>query len=137
MPTRELANQVAESLAPLATAMGLKITTVFGGVGQQPAGRCAMRHGVDIVVACPGRLEDLIKQRHCSLDNVEITVLDEADHMADLGFLPGVKRLMDATPADRSAPAVLGDARQRRRRAGEALPAATRSSTRSTPRSPR
>ncbi len=98
VPTRELASQVTESLAPLAKAMGLKITTVFGGVGQQPQ-VMAMRHGVDIVVACPGRLEDLIKQRHCSLSNVEITVLDEADHMADLGFLPGVKRLMDATPA--------------------------------------
>ena len=57
-----------------------------------------MRHGVDIVVACPGRLEDLIGQRHCRLDAVEITVLDEADHMADLGFLPGVKRILDATP---------------------------------------
>ncbi len=97
VPTRELASQVTESLAPLAKAMGLKITTIFGGVGQQPQ-VMALRHGVDIVVACPGRLEDLIKQRHCSLANVEITVLDEADHMADLGFLPGVKRLMDATP---------------------------------------
>jgi superfamily II DNA/RNA helicase len=99
VPTRELATQVSESLAPLAKAMGLKVTTVFGGVGQQPQ-VMALRHGIDIVVACPGRLEDLIKQRHCSLANVEITVLDEADHMADLGFLPGVKRLMDATPAN-------------------------------------
>jgi superfamily II DNA/RNA helicase len=78
--------------------MGLRITTVFGGVGQHPQVQ-ALKQGVDIVVACPGRLEDLIKQRHCSLANVEVTVLDEADHMADLGFLPGVKRLMDATPA--------------------------------------
>ncbi len=99
VPTRELATQVTESLAPLAKAMGLKVTTVFGGVGQQPQ-VMALRHGIDIVVACPGRLEDLIKQRHCSLANVEITVLDEADHMADLGFLPGVKRLMDATPTN-------------------------------------
>ena len=72
--------------------------TVYGGVGQGPQ-VSALRHGVDIVVACPGRLEDLIGQRHCRLDAVEITVLDEADHMADLGFLPGVKRILDATPA--------------------------------------
>ncbi len=97
VPTRELANQVTESIAPLATAMGLRITTIFGGVSQQSQVK-ALKQGVDIVVACPGRLEDLIKQRFCSLGHVEITVLDEADHMADLGFLPGVKRLMDATP---------------------------------------
>jgi superfamily II DNA/RNA helicase len=59
----------------------------------------ALNAGVDIVIACPGRLEDLMKQGHVRLDAVEITVLDEADHMADLGFLPGVKRLLDATPA--------------------------------------
>ncbi len=97
VPTRELANQVAETLAPLAKAMSLRTTTIFGGVGQNPQVN-ALRAGVDIVVACPGRLEDLIQQRHCRLDQVEVTVLDEADHMADLGFLPGVKRLLDATP---------------------------------------
>jgi len=75
----------------------LRVATVYGGVGQGPQ-VAALRNGVDIVVACPGRLEDLIGQRHCRLDAVEITVLDEADHMADLGFLPGVKRLLDATP---------------------------------------
>jgi superfamily II DNA/RNA helicase len=85
------------SLKPLAEAMSLRVATVYGGVGQGPQ-VSAMRHGVDIVVACPGRLEDLIQQRHCRLDAVEITVLDEADHMADLGFLPGVKRILDATP---------------------------------------
>ena len=58
----------------------------------------ALRAGVDIVVACPGRLEDLMKQKVISLESVEITVLDEADHMADLGFLPVVKRLLDTTP---------------------------------------
>jgi len=98
VPTRELANQVSESLSPLATAMGLRVTTVFGGVGQMPQVK-AIKAGVDIVVACPGRLEDLIQQRHCSLASVEVTVLDEADHMADLGFLPVVRRLLDATPA--------------------------------------
>ncbi len=98
VPTRELANQVMTSLNPLAAAMGLRVATIYGGVGQGPQ-VSALRHGVDIVVACPGRLEDLIGQRHCRLDAVEITVLDEADHMADLGFLPGVKRILDATPA--------------------------------------
>ena len=96
VPTRELANQVMLSLKPLAAAMSLRVATVYGGVGQGPQ-VAALRNGVDIVVACPGRLEDLIGQRHCRLDAVEITVLDEADHMADLGFLPGVKRLLDAT----------------------------------------
>ena len=71
---------------------------MFGGVGQQPQ-VAALRAGVDIVVACPGRLEDLIGQGHAKLDAVEITVLDEADHMADLGFLPGVKRILDRTPS--------------------------------------
>jgi superfamily II DNA/RNA helicase len=99
VPTRELANQVSETLTPLATAMGLRVTTVIGGVGQNPQVK-ALQAGVDVMVACPGRLEDLIQQRHCSLSQVEVTVLDEADHMADLGFLPSVKRLMDATPKD-------------------------------------
>jgi superfamily II DNA/RNA helicase len=97
VPTRELANQVAEVLAPIAQAMNQKVAVVFGGVGQGPQ-VTALRLGVDILVACPGRLEDLIAQRHCRLDAVEVTVLDEADHMADLGFLPAVKRLMDQTP---------------------------------------
>ena len=98
VPTRELANQVAETITPLAAVMGLKVTTVFGGVGQGPQVN-ALKSGVDILVACPGRLEDLMNQRHCKLDQVEVTVLDEADHMADLGFLPGVKRILDQTPA--------------------------------------
>ena len=96
-PTRELAIQIDATIAPLAKPLGLRTTTIFGGVGQNPQVN-ALRNGVDIVVACPGRLEDLIQQRHCDLDKVEITVLDEADHMADLGFLPPVKRLMDRTP---------------------------------------
>ncbi|MFT3660496.1 MAG: DEAD/DEAH box helicase [Gordonia sp. (in: high G+C Gram-positive bacteria)] len=96
-PTRELATQIAVALTPMAEAMGLRVTTVFGGVKQAGQER-AMRTGVDIVVACPGRLEDLMNQRIVSLDDVEITVLDEADHMADLGFLPGVTRILNATP---------------------------------------
>ncbi len=96
-PTRELVTQIAAVLEPLAAAGSLRVTTIFGGVSQ---GRqvTALRSGVDIVIACPGRLEDLIRQGHCRLDAVEITVLDEADHMADLGFLPAVRRLLDATP---------------------------------------
>jgi superfamily II DNA/RNA helicase len=97
LPTRELANQVADTMRPIAQWLGLKVTTVFGGVSQGPQ-VTALRQGVDVLVACPGRLEDLIGQGHVFLDAVEVTVLDEADHMADLGFLPGVKRLLDRTP---------------------------------------
>ena len=96
-PTRELASQIAATVAPLAKAVGLRTTTVFGGVGQGPQVN-ALRDGVDILIACPGRLEDLIGQGHCSLTDVRVTVLDEADHMADLGFLPAVRRLLDQTP---------------------------------------
>jgi superfamily II DNA/RNA helicase len=96
-PTRELATQITATLEPLATACGLRITTVFGGVSQSRQ-VAALKSGVDIVVACPGRLEDLMQQRLVSLDAVEITVIDEADHMADLGFLPGVTRILAATP---------------------------------------
>jgi superfamily II DNA/RNA helicase len=99
VPTRELANQVFAVVDPLARALGLSATTIFGGVGQNPQVQ-ALARGVDVVIACPGRLEDLIGQGHADLGAVEITVLDEADHMADLGFLPGVKRLMDRTPKD-------------------------------------
>jgi len=97
-PTRELATQIEAVIAPLAKAYGLKTTTIFGGVKQHRQEQ-ALRAGADIVVACPGRLEDLMKQGHVKLDAVEITVLDEADHMADLGFLPGVTRIMTATPS--------------------------------------
>lgn len=98
VPTRELAVQIDAALAPLARVAGLTSLTVFGGVGQSPQVR-ALRAGVDIVIACPGRLEDLIGQAECRLDRVEITVLDEADHMSDLGFLPAVRRLLELTPA--------------------------------------
>jgi superfamily II DNA/RNA helicase len=97
VPTRELANQVAAVVDPLARALGMKTTTIFGGVGQNPQVQ-ALAGGIDVLIACPGRLEDLIGQGHADLGAVEITILDEADHMADLGFLPGVKRLLDRTP---------------------------------------
>ncbi len=97
-PTRELATQITATLEPLAAAYGLRVSTIFGGVSQTRQ-VTALKSGVDIVVACPGRLEDLMRQRLISLDAVEITVIDEADHMADLGFLPGVTRILAATPA--------------------------------------
>lgn len=97
-PTRELATQITATLEPLAAAYNLRVTTIFGGVSQNRQ-VAALKSGIDIVVACPGRLEDLMKQRLISLDAVEITVIDEADHMADLGFLPGVTRILAATPA--------------------------------------
>src|SRR5699024_8397533 len=96
-PTRELATQIEEALAPLASAARLNSRTVFGGVGQNPQ-VSALRRGVDVVIACPGRLEDLMKQGEIDLSAVEVSVIDEADHMADLGFLPGVTRILNATP---------------------------------------
>lgn len=96
-PTRELATQITAAMQPLADAYGIVTTTIFGGVSQQRQ-VAALKQGVDIVVACPGRLEDLMKQGFVNLDAVEITVLDEADHMADLGFLPVVTRILDKTP---------------------------------------
>jgi superfamily II DNA/RNA helicase len=99
VPTRELARQVAEVLAPLGRRLGVRVTTVYGGA---PMGRQIeqLARGVDIVVATPGRLIDLIERGAARLGQVEIAVLDEADHMADLGFMPAVTQLLDATPAD-------------------------------------
>jgi superfamily II DNA/RNA helicase len=99
VPTRELASQVHAAILPLAQAVGLSAVTIFGGGPQSPQ-VAALRSRADIVIACPGRLADLIQQGHCHLGDVEVSVLDEADHMADLGFLPVVRRLLDATPAD-------------------------------------
>lgn len=96
-PTRELATQISKVLEPLAKAMNLRVTTIFGGVSQNKQVQ-ALRDGVEIIVATPGRLEDLMKQGVLKLDAIEVTVLDEADHMADLGFLPGVTRILTATP---------------------------------------
>lgn len=98
-PTRELAAQIDAVVSPLAAQVGLNTITVFGGVGARPQ-IVALKRGVDIVIACPGRLEDHLNTGAVKLDAVEITVLDEADHMADLGFLPGVKRLLDRTPSN-------------------------------------
>ncbi|HXL92867.1 MAG TPA: DEAD/DEAH box helicase [Streptosporangiaceae bacterium] len=98
VPTRELAKQVADVLSPLGRSVGVSITTVYGGV---PIGRQIDRvRTADIVVATPGRLVDLLERHACTLGSVEITVLDEADHMADLGFLPTVTDLLSQTPED-------------------------------------
>ncbi|MGH3097383.1 MAG: DEAD/DEAH box helicase [Streptosporangiales bacterium] len=99
VPTRELAQQVADVLTPLGRDLAITVTSVYGGA---PMGRqiTALRRGAEVVVATPGRLVDLIEQGECRLDRVAITVLDEADHMADLGFLPVVTQLLDKTPAD-------------------------------------
>lgn len=96
-PTRELVTQLAETIKMIADPVGIKVTTIFGGVPQRRQ-EAALEAGVDIVVAAPGRLDDLMKQGVVSLDGVEITVLDEADHMADMGFLPVVTRIMNKTP---------------------------------------
>ena len=98
VPTRELAMQVADSLMPLGRSVGVFLKTAVGGV---PYDRQmdALRRGVEVIVATPGRLGDLIERGACSLDSVEVTVLDEADQMADMGFLPEVTELLAKTPA--------------------------------------
>jgi superfamily II DNA/RNA helicase len=97
VPTRELAQQVTDVLTPLGRSVGVGITTVYGGV---PIGRQISRvRDADIVVATPGRLIDLLDRRACTLSDIQITVLDEADHLADLGFMPAITRILDQTPA--------------------------------------
>lgn len=95
-PTRELAEQIKQELAPLAKAVDRHVLAVYGGVGYGPQ-KAALRKGVDLLVATPGRLEDLIAQGSVNLSEVDIVVVDEADRMADMGFLPAVRRLLDAT----------------------------------------
>lgn len=92
-PTRELANQINDVLMPLAHAFGMNTTTIYGGVKYIHQVR-DLKAGADIVVACPGRLEDLLRQKALTLSSVEVVVIDEADEMADMGFLPPVKRLL-------------------------------------------
>jgi superfamily II DNA/RNA helicase len=99
VPTRELAQQVTDALAPYAEALRLRMAAVVGGtpIGRQVA---ALREGAEVVVATPGRLHDLIERNACRLGRVRITVLDEADQMSDLGFLPQVTDLMDQVHPD-------------------------------------
>ncbi|MFJ5018736.1 DEAD/DEAH box helicase [Streptomyces griseoluteus] len=94
VPTRELAQQVTDALAPYARSVKLRLATVVGGmsIGRQAS---ALRAGAEVVVATPGRLKDLIDRGECRLDQVSVTVLDEADQMADMGFMPQVTALLD------------------------------------------
>ncbi|MGH8989766.1 MAG: DEAD/DEAH box helicase [Acidimicrobiales bacterium] len=100
VPTRELATQIEEVMAPLANVIGARVASIYGGVGygKQVA---ALRRGVDVLVACPGRLTDLVERGSARLSHVDMVVIDEADRMADMGFLPVVRRLIDKTSASR------------------------------------
>ena len=100
VPTRELAVQVSESLKDYGRHLRLNVTMLFGGVGMQPQVD-NLRRGVDILVACPGRLLDHMDSGHAKLDAVELLVLDEADRMLDMGFLPQIKRILARVPKDR------------------------------------
>ncbi|HTO53791.1 MAG TPA: DEAD/DEAH box helicase [Myxococcota bacterium] len=100
VPTRELAAQVADSFRKYGSGLNLSVVLVHGGVGQNPQA-AALRRGVDVLVACPGRLVDLMGQRLVDLSQVEVLVLDEADHMLDLGFIPDVRRIVAQTPRRR------------------------------------
>ncbi|MFJ3499375.1 DEAD/DEAH box helicase [Streptomyces sp. NPDC090135] len=99
VPTRELAQQVTDALTPYATVLGLRLATVVGGmsIGRQAG---ALRDGAEVLVATPGRLMDLVERKDCQLDRVAVTVLDEADQMADLGFMPQVTELLDQVRAE-------------------------------------
>jgi superfamily II DNA/RNA helicase/cold shock CspA family protein len=100
VPTRELAAQVCGELEWLGAGRKLRVAAVYGGAGFG-AQLKALRRGVDVLVACPGRLTDLIERREVDLDEIEIVVVDEADRMADMGFLPAVQALLDRTPPTR------------------------------------
>ena len=99
VPTRELAQQVVDALMPFAKALGLTVTSVVGGMSfnRQAA---ELQRGIDLLVATPGRLTDHTNQRTCDLSAIEVTAIDEADRMADMGFLPQVRAILDLTPAD-------------------------------------
>ncbi len=99
-PTRELADQINDTCRTLSVRTGLRSATVYGGVGAAPQ-IDALKRGVEIIVACPGRLLDLVAKKHADLSKVEILVLDEADRMFDMGFLPDVRRIIKAVPNQR------------------------------------
>jgi ATP-dependent RNA helicase RhlE len=99
-PTRELAEQIHDTIRQLGNATNLRSASIYGGVGSAPQIK-ALRSGVEIIVACPGRLLDLVAQGHARLDFVEILVLDEGDRMFDMGFLPDIKRIIAQLPARR------------------------------------
>ena len=99
-PTRELAEQIHEVIRDLSAGTKLKSATIYGGVGAGPQVK-ALREGAEILVACPGRLLDLINQGHAKMNHIEVLVLDEGDRMFDMGFLPDVKRIIKAVPVNR------------------------------------
>lgn len=99
-PTRELATQIAEEMRTLSRFTALRGVTIYGGVSQASQVQ-KLRRGAEIVVGCPGRVLDLIQQGHLNLDHVETMVLDEADHMFDMGFLPGIREIISHLPAQR------------------------------------
>jgi ATP-dependent RNA helicase RhlE len=99
-PTRELAEQIHEVIRDLSVGTKVRSATIYGGVGAGPQVK-ALRDGVEILVACPGRLLDLINQRVAKMDRIEILVLDEADRMFDMGFLPDIRRIIRAVPEQR------------------------------------
>ena len=96
-PTRELAEQIHQTAVELGKYTKIRSTTVYGGVGKKPQ-IDALRHGIEIVVACPGRLLDLASEKHIDLAKVEVLVLDEADRMCDMGFLPDIRRILKLVP---------------------------------------
>ena len=100
VPTRELAAQIDEVISRLATAIGARTASVYGGVGYGKQ-LAAMRTGADVLIACPGRLFDLVQRGAADLSEVDMVVIDEADRMADMGFLPAVRRLVDMTSRSR------------------------------------
>jgi ATP-dependent RNA helicase RhlE len=99
-PTRELAEQIHDVIKVLSAGTKLKSITIYGGVGANPQIQ-ALRNGAEILVACPGRLLDLIQQGYAKMANIEMLVLDEADRMFDMGFLPDVRRIVKAVPEKR------------------------------------
>jgi superfamily II DNA/RNA helicase len=100
VPTRELTTQIEEVMAPLAMVIGARVASIYGGVGYGKQ-VSALRRGVDVLVACPGRLTDLVERGSAELSHVDMVVIDEADRMADMGFLPVVRRLIDRTSTPR------------------------------------
>ena len=101
-PTRELAAQIGDCIRDYSKGMGRRYTVIFGGVGQRPQVQ-ALHRGLDIIVATPGRLLDLIEQGHCKLDNVSYLVLDEADRLLDMGFMPHIRRILRQLPKQRQS----------------------------------
>jgi ATP-dependent RNA helicase RhlE len=101
-PTRELAEQIHQSFVDLGQGTGIKSATIYGGVGMNPQMQ-ALRRGTDVIVACPGRLLDLLSQGFGDLSKLEVLVLDEADHMFDMGFLPDIRKILAQLPRQRQS----------------------------------